>query len=277
MNPKKLGGRLPVIIILAVVILAAIGIYRRHEGGKSTLADTYRRPRGDTLAVAIEMGHLTYNFRNDTAAGFDYEILRDIGRRHGVDMVFHPVGQLAEAFERLNEGDYDLLVASMPSTRTLKSYFPVTDPVYIDRQVLVQYADSTSDAYVASAEQLRGDTVWIVEGSPFRTRILNMSSELGDSIHLATIPGQSAENLAMLTAKGRHTPRRRLRSRRPTHRRRLSRPIHIHPRIPQPLSVLGRSPRRQRPPQLPQHLARRLQNHPRLHRPHPKIPPITRW
>ena len=202
MNPKKLGGRLPVIIILAVVILAAIGIYRRHEGGKSTLADTYRRPRGDTLAVAIEMGPLTYNFRNDTAAGFDYEILRDIGRRHGVDMVFHPVGQLAEAFERLNEGDYDLLVASMPSTRTLKSYFPVTDPVYIDRQVLVQYADSTSDAYVASAAQLRGATVWLVEGSPFRTRILNMSSELGDSIHLATIPGQSAENLAMLTAKG---------------------------------------------------------------------------
>lgn len=191
----------PIAITCAIALLAVIGFARKCQQSKSSLAYSYVRPGGDTLSVAIEMSALTYNLRNDTADGFDYQILCDIGRQHGVQMVFHPFNELENAFTGLYNGTYDIVVASMASTSALKEVFPLTDAVYIDKQVLVQRGDSVHKQ-IKETHQLRGDTVWIVEGSPSATRIQNLASELGDTIHIASIPGYSAEQLAIMTAIG---------------------------------------------------------------------------
>ena len=201
MKKNKFSGRLPILVSVAVAILVVIGVWRRY-GSDSTIAYSYVRPGGDTLSVGIEMSPLTYFFSNDTAEGLDYEILRQMAAAHHRPVVFYPVGQLEEAFQKLYDGDFDVLVASMPSTSAVKKYFPMSDAVYVDRQVLVQRADSTSGRYISSVEQLVGDTVWMVEGSPFLLRMNNLNRELGDNIHVRTIPGNSAENLAMMTALG---------------------------------------------------------------------------
>lgn len=193
---------MPFILAVIAAVFVFIGLCRHCAAGHTTLAYKYHKPAGDTIAIAIEMSPLTYFFRNDTAEGFDYEVLRSIAQQHGRVAEFFPVGELDEAFQGLNDGKYDVLVASMPSTNTLKHYFAVTQPVYIDRQVLVQRGDSTSPGYISSAEQLMSDTVWMVEGAPFGTRLKNLAKELGDSVYIATTPGNSAENLAMLTALG---------------------------------------------------------------------------
>ncbi len=116
-------------------------------------------------------------------------------------MVFHPFNELENAFAGLYDGTYDIVVASMASTSALKEVFPLTDAVYIDKQVLVQRGDSVHKQ-IKETHQLRGDTVWIVEGSPSATRIQNLASELGDTIYIASIPGYSAEQLAIMTAIG---------------------------------------------------------------------------
>ncbi len=191
----------PIAITCAIVLLAVVGFARKCQQSKSSLAYSYMRPGGDTLSIAIEMSALTYNLRNDTADGFDYQILCNIGRQHGVQMVFHPFNELENAFAGLYDGTYDIVVASMASTSALKEVFPLTDAVYIDKQVLVQRGDSVHKQ-IKETHQLRGDTVWIVEGSPSATRIQNLASELGDTIYIASIPGYSAEQLAIMTAIG---------------------------------------------------------------------------
>jgi len=193
---------LTTLIVVAVLSLIAIGLLRRCEMSRSTLSNDFVRPGGDTLSVAIEMSPLTYTFSNDTAAGFDYEILRDIAAKHGLDLKIHPVGELENAFDDLYKGKYDILVASMPKTNALKKYFPLTDAVYLDRQVLVQLADSTSHKYVRAAHELAGDTVWLPDGSPYLLRLRNLSRELGDSVFVANKEGHSSELLAIMTALG---------------------------------------------------------------------------
>lgn len=193
---------LTLLIVAAVLALTAIGMLRRCEMSRSTLSNDFRHPEGDTLSVALEMSPLTYTFCKDTADGFDYQILKDIARRHGLKMKFHPVGELEQAFKGLHDGKYDILVASMPKTNSLKKYFPLTDAVYLDRQVLVQLADSMSSSYIKSAHELAGDTVWIPDGSPYLLRMRNLSKELGDSIYVANKEGHSSELLAVLTALG---------------------------------------------------------------------------
>lgn len=203
MNYDKLRLRLPAVGAAVIIVLGVLGLVRKCGGTDQGLSADYERPGGDTLAVAIEMSPLTYSFSNDTAEGFDYEILRDIAREHDIALSLHPFSNLDKAFKELYDGDYDLLVASIPTTNALKEYFPLTDAVYLDKQVLVQRADSAGGrGPISSQEQLMGDTVWVSEGSPYLTRLRNMSHELGDSIYVATLPEYSSEHLAILTALG---------------------------------------------------------------------------
>ncbi len=203
MNTDKAKARVPVIIAIVILVLGAIGLVRRCGNASDSIAIKYEKPGGDTLAVAIEMSPLTYTLRNDTAEGFDYQILRDIAAQHGITMEFFPVAQLDEAFRGLNDHEYDLVVASLPATNALKEYFPLTNAVYFDKQVLVQRRDSVgSRGPITSQEQLLRDTVWVAEGSPYKTRLRNMSHELGETIYVQTDPKYSSEHLAILTALG---------------------------------------------------------------------------
>ncbi len=204
MNMNKAKGILPVIIAVVVLVLGAAGFVRRCSSPADFGAQAgYQKPGGDTLAVAIEMSPLTYTLQNDTAEGFDYQILRDIAAEHDLKLRFYPVAQLEEAFEGLYRHRYDLVVASIPATTAIKEHFPLTDAVYLDKQVLVQRRDSLADSVrISSQEQLMGDTVWVAEASPFGTRLRNMSKELGDTIFILSEPKYSSEHLAILTALG---------------------------------------------------------------------------
>ncbi len=194
--------RTALIPIAIIVVVTAIGIVRRCAGNDAGVVENFRRPGGDTLAVAIEMSPLTYMFSNDTAEGFDYEIINAIARQHGRNAAFYPVDRLDEAFQGLYDGDYDLLVATIPATSRLREYFPLTNPVYLDRQVLVQRRDSNGTVAITSQEQLRKDTVYIAEGSPVKIRLENMCKELGDTVYVKTHPGYTSEHLALMTARG---------------------------------------------------------------------------
>lgn len=192
--------RFGIAIAAIIIVFCVIGVVRRCEYHRSSrLVEDYRRPGGDTLAVAIQMSPLTYTFAHDTAAGFDYEILRDIAAAHNVPVSFNPISTLEEGYQDLYDGKYDLLVANMPATARLKEVFPLSDAVYVSRQVLVQRKDSSSDI-VEQADLLRGDTVYIAEGSPFRSRLENLCAEVGDTIHVEVLPDMSSEHLAILTA-----------------------------------------------------------------------------
>lgn len=197
MKSKNSNYSVVAVIAIIIVALGAIG-YVRRDSRDSDLALTYRKPAGDTLAVAIEMSPLTYNLRNDTAEGFDYSLLRDMAARHGRPVTFYPVANLEKAFERLNSGTYDILVASMPGTETLKRYFPVTDAVYLDRQVLVQRRDTDA---ISSHVGLIGDTITVPAGSPVLSRLQNMNKELGDTVFIVSSP-YSPEQLVIMTAIG---------------------------------------------------------------------------
>lgn len=202
-DTKKMAKQFPQILIAIIVIFSVIGVVRRCVADRSSrLVEEYRPAGGDTLSVAIQMSPLTYCFANDTAEGFDYELIRDMAQAHGVPVAFFPVNTLEEGYQDLYDGKYDMLVANMPATSRLKEYFPLTDAVYLSRQVLVQTADSTGAVDVTEADLLHGDSLYIAEGSPFRSRLENLAAEVGDSIHLKVLPGMSSEHLAILTATG---------------------------------------------------------------------------
>ncbi|WP_222124248.1 hypothetical protein, partial [Bacillus pumilus] len=85
-----------------------------------------------------------------------------------------------------------------PLTSSRRDSFRFTEPVYLDRQVLISL-----DTTVRSRLDLAGKEVWTVGGTPIAERLRNLSHEIGDTIILRHDSIHSAEQLFMLTAMGR--------------------------------------------------------------------------
>lgn len=160
----------------------------------------YVKSGGDTLDVAIEYSPLTFYQNGDTIGGFDYDLLRAIAGEGGLKLKFHPISALTTALDGLRDGRFDIVVADVPTTSELREEFALTEPAFLDRQVLVQLRDSAR--LITSALGLAKQKVWVPAGSPAVTRLANLSSEIGDTIYVVTDSLYGSEQLVILTATG---------------------------------------------------------------------------
>lgn len=182
---------------IAVMVFISKSSHRQRPDHPAFNSD-YVRAGGDTLNIAIEMNPAVYMVNGDSITGRDYQLLRQISSRFGRPLKFYPFVPLQRAKDGLLDGSFDIIVASFPLTTEMKDEFLMTDPVYLDREILVQSARDP----ITSQIQLGGDTVWITANSPFKSRLANMSDEIGDTIYIKSDPEYSAESLFILTARG---------------------------------------------------------------------------
>lgn len=184
------------VVLLAVVVACMVALGRCDR--PVTPSAPAMSSGGDTIDVAIEYSPATYYTYADTLGGYDYDLLRLVSREAGRPMKFHPIVTLQKGLDALSSGDCDVLVAQFPVTAKNRERFLFTDPVYIDRQVLVQRAP----AQVRSQLDLAGDTVYVVKGSPMVERLESLSREIGDTIHVVADDARNAEQLALMVAAG---------------------------------------------------------------------------
>lgn len=166
--------------------------------------ERYVRAGGDTINVAIEISPLSLSMSADTIGGFYYDILNLIAQKHDVKFKLHQFVPLDFALEKLNEGFFDVVVADIPSTVSLKQKYLLTEPLYVDHQVLIQRKEISSEApKISKLHKLEHDSIWVVKNSPFIERISNLTDELGcDTIYVIESEDYSSEQLLILTALG---------------------------------------------------------------------------
>lgn len=187
------------LVAVALLMVLAAQCSRRQE---SPFAKAYVKSGGDTLDVAIEMSPGIYSVAGDSVWGRDYDMISRMSAEIGRPVKFHPFVPLRHALDGLRQGHYDLVAASLPATAMLRDSFLLTEPVYLDREVLVQRRDSTGAGIITSQLQLASDTVWLAADSPFAARISHLSREIGDTIYVRQSAEYSAEHLVILVAKG---------------------------------------------------------------------------
>jgi len=154
---------------------------------------------GDTLNVAIEISPTGLSLAGDTLSGEYYTLLRDVCRRHGRPLRFHPYTRLEDALAWLREGRCRLIVGDLPVTAEMRGELIFVNPVGVDKQVLVQLADSSA---IKNQFDLAGQTVHVAKESPYIQRLRNLSHEIGDTIFVIEDSEYSSEQLVILTAIG---------------------------------------------------------------------------
>ena len=197
LKKKEAWGLLAVLVSVAV----AMGVLRKcsHER-PSPFATHFSPAGGDTLDVAIALVPSIFEVHGDSLGGEHYERLQAMAGKHGFNVKYHPFVDLDEALNSLEAGQYDLVVAALPSTAEYQQRFLMTDPIYLDKAVLVQRNDTA--AFVTSQLQLAGDTVWVPGGSNYSLSISNLSHEIGDTIYVLADNKYSDEHLILLVAQG---------------------------------------------------------------------------
>lgn len=200
-RPKPLKARLWILLSLLMAAVTLMFMLRQCTTPAPPPAEDHRSG-GDTLEVAIEIGPSTLTTQGDTLGGYYYDLLQTIAREHGLTIKYTPFSTARRAYDGLMSGRFDMVIADNPVTAEMRGRFIYTDPIAVDRQLLIQLRDSTGELPITSHDQLGGDTVWIAAGSPYRQRIINLSHEIGDTIHIIESPDYGAEQLVMLTALG---------------------------------------------------------------------------
>ena len=189
------------LILLFLTIVAMISL--KECSGKQLPLKTERVAGGDTLNIAIEISPMGVTMVGDSLGGVYYNMLSKATRKHGIPVLFHPFTLLSTAMTGLNDGRYQLVVSDIPITAELKEKYLFVDPILIDRQVLVQRRDSiTGEVEIKSQLELGGKQIAVPAGSPFISRLHNLSKEIGDTIYIEEDSEYSSEQLVILTALG---------------------------------------------------------------------------
>lgn len=202
-QPLRPKSRRHASVLIALLLIAIGAMWMLKVCSHSTRDNAYpggAPSGGDTLDIAIEYSPLTFYQYDDTIGGFDYDIIRIIAEQGGMDVKFHPVSALTTALDGLREGRFDIVVADVPSTSALRDEFELTEPIFLDRQVLVQRRDTAT--FVESALGLAGQKVWVPAGSPAVTRLGSLSAEIGDTIYVEADSLYGSEQLVIMTATG---------------------------------------------------------------------------
>lgn len=197
---------MPAIIIAIIAVLSGVAVYR-HFSNRSSLVAAFERPAAkDVLSVAIELSPMTYfPCEGDSITGYDYELLEEIGRLHGLRFSFYPYSDVEEALKGLDEGKFDIVAGDLTATTDLRDRgYILTDNIYLDRQVLAQRVDSAGGRpAITNLRDLAGiDTLWVPSGVHYRRRLENLQNEMGDTIHFVAAPGATSEHLAIAVAIG---------------------------------------------------------------------------
>lgn len=201
---SKPGAQLILYLLLLGAAIFAMVMLRQCSQAPASAADAVEASAGDTLDVAIDYSPMSMYVKGDTLGGFNYDLMRSLAKRGNLRVKFHPVVSLKEALSDLDQGLYDMLIADIPATLDFQNRYRLTEPLYLDRQVLLQHRDSAGciENPVSSVLDLAGRHVWVVSNSPMQSRLQSLSAEIGDTIYVESVPEYNSEQLYLLTSIG---------------------------------------------------------------------------
>jgi len=152
------------------------------------------------LRMVTEYNQTGYYISGDTIEGFQYELAQAISELTGLEVEIHLEMSLPKSFEALSEQSCDIIARNIPITTELKNTYLFTDPILLNKQVLVQRTDSLPP--IRNQLDLAQKTLYVPQNSPALLRLKNLEQEIGDTINIIEEPLYSSEQLIIMVAHG---------------------------------------------------------------------------
>lgn len=99
-----------------------------------------------------------YYVAGDTIEGFQYELSQAIAQLSGLEIQIFLEMSLAESFDMLEENNCDAVARNIPITSEIKEKYLFTEPIVLDKQVLIQRTEAANNGSSPSAT----NSIWPV-------------------------------------------------------------------------------------------------------------------
>ena len=206
MGMKKTRKILVVYCILLVLIVATmISLWPYREKKQPLQPRDYPEIYNEgILRVVTEYNPTGYFVDGDTILGFQYELCQAIARISGLEVQMQLEMTLDKSFDLLNQQTVDIIARNIPITTEVKEHYLFTDPIILNRQVLVQRTAEANQGIKPIRNQLHlgKKELYLPKNSPALLRIRNLEYEIGDTIYIHEGELYSDEQLIILVAKG---------------------------------------------------------------------------
>jgi membrane-bound lytic murein transglycosylase MltF len=201
MFTKKIFTAYVFVLALMVAVMLTLAY---HKPVVLKVRDYPEICREGVLRIVTEYDRAGYFLQDGDARGFQYALSREIARLSGIETLLYLEMNLEKSFYGLSTNQYDVVARNIPVTSQLKESWQFTEPVALNRQVLVQRRTPEGDARTLIRNQvdLAHCEIHIPKGSPVLLRLQNLQQEIGDTIFVVEDPLYSSEQLCIMVAKG---------------------------------------------------------------------------
>lgn len=192
--------------ILLAIVLLTMGMLGKFGHKEIALAprDYPEIKNEGVLRIVTEYNPVGYYVSGDTIEGFQYELSQAIAALTGIEVEIHLEMNLDNSFRALREQQCDIVARNIPVTSGMRDDYLFTDPVVLNKQVLVQRTAQANHGIAPIRNQLAlaGKVLHIPQDSPSKVRLQNLQHEIGDTLFIREDPLYSSEQLIILVAKG---------------------------------------------------------------------------
>lgn len=203
MRSKKLIILYAVLLIVAVATMSQLWLFNQKP--KVVLPRDYPEIKDEgILRMVTEYNQSGYYVSGDTVQGFQYELSQAIAKISGLEVMTHLEMSLAKSFEELSDNQCDVIARNIPITSDMRDDYLFTDPIVLNKQVLVQRTAEANNGQAPIRNQLdlAQKTLYIPKDSPALLRLQNLGREIGDTIYVIEEELYSTEQLMIMVAKG---------------------------------------------------------------------------
>ncbi len=195
------------LLLLIVAIVAKILLRTSMKGSRNT----FMAPRdyneiisSGELNVVTDYNSIGLYASGDSLQGFQREMILALEKEWGIKVNLFLENSLDENLEGLLTMRYDLVARNIPVNIKLKDTFAFTNPITLNKQVLVQRKQEYNDSVepIRQHLDLAGKTIRVANDSPVILRLNNLSHEIGDTIFIVEDPTYETEQLVMMVASG---------------------------------------------------------------------------
>jgi len=161
------------------------------------------KKRGYLIALTDKNSFNYFAYRG-RIMGFQYDMLRKLTDFLKVNLRIIAENDFEKSVYMLQTGQCDIIATYITITKDRRMLFDFTEPIMTTRQVLVQrQAESQNDSiYINNVLELAQKEVYTKSQTSYHRRLINLSEEIGDSIHIIESPDFSTEMLIQKVAKG---------------------------------------------------------------------------
>lgn len=166
--------------------------------------------RGKIIGL-VDYNSTNYFIYRGEPMGYQFEMLKAFAKHLNVDLEIVTNNDLDESFNSLQKGDVDIIAIGLTVTKERADIVDFSDPLAQTRQMLVQRKpenwrkmetmDEIEEHLIRNPIQLAGKTIVIQKMSSFKDRLINLSNEIGDSIHIIE-DDREVEQLITAVANG---------------------------------------------------------------------------